>query len=714
MSARGDLPTGIVTFVFTDIEGSTRLLRRFGDRYAELLDRHLELMAQAWDTHHGHPIDSAGDGVFVAFQDPTAAVAACAEAQRQLCREPWPVDGEVRARIGLHSGLAAPHAGAYRALAVHQAARVMSAAHGGQVLLSAASVVRLSRLDDVSVLPLGRFRVRDFDEPVQLFELSGHGLPTEFPAVRALPADGHNLVPPPTSFRGRDQEVHDVIAELVPGGLVTLTGPGGVGKTRLATEIGMQVADHWPDGAWLVDLAPIDDPALIPVAVGSAVGAPSRGGDRWTEVLDHLHERQALLIFDNCERLAGACGVALDKLLAACPACGALATSRVPLSVHREQVWRIGPLDLPGRDLPATRASAGPAVELFLDRVAAVRRDVALDEATVPTIVEICRKLDGLPLALELAAARLAALSPDEVLQGLSDRFRLLRSHNPTIPERQRTLEALLEWSDRLLDDRERACLRRMAVLGSSFSIGAATAAAASREVPAYDVPELVWSLVDKSLVAADLTANATRYRLLESVRDFARRRLDDHGETESTAVLIARRVHALAGAVDLINLSFGGYAMERMHVLAAAVRRAKAAGTVVVASAGNDATSRPTYPAALRDVVGVGAVGPDGPAPFTNYGPWVRACAPGVDMVSWFFSRFEGPEVASPGSVDPDHFESWARWSGTSFAAPVVVAALARAMLNRAVNAPEAVRLVIDGPRLLKIPDLGTVVNLS
>lgn len=187
---------------------------------------------------------------------------------------------------------------------------------------------------------------------------------------------------------------------------------------------------------------------------------------------------------------------------------------------------------------------------------------------------------------------------------------------------------------------------------------------------------------------------------------------LSSYGEGDEVA--IARRVHALAGAVDLINLSFGGYAMERMQVLAAAVRRATSAGTVVVASAGNDGTCRPTYPAALRDVVGVGAIGPNGPAPFTNYGAWVRACAPGVDVVSWFFSEFDGPGVGGSGSVDPDHFESWARWSGTSFAAPVVVAALAREMFTYAVDAPEAVRRVIDGPGLLRIPDLGTVVNLS
>ena len=417
MADRVDLPTGIVTFVFTDIEGSTRMLRRLGDAYSTVLDRHLELMAEGWSANGGHVIGTTGDGVFVAFQDPTAAVLACADAQRRLVAEPWPPGGEVRVRMGLHSGLAAPHAGEFRALAVHQAARVMSAAHGSQVLLSGSTAARLSALDHVALTPVGQYRVRDFERPVQLFQLSGPGLPAEFPAVRAVPADGHNLVPPPTSFLGRDDEVREIGADLEPGVLVTLAGPGGVGKTRLATEIGLRVADDWPDGVWLVDLAPIDDPALIPRPSGrqSACRAGGRtAGLRCSSTCASVRPCSSSTTASDSQATAAprsmscwppARAVARWRRAGCRLACGASwsgASAR----------WTY-PRGRGGR-----HAATAPSVALFVDRMRAVRRDAQIDETAMATIVEICRRLDGLPLALELAAARMAVLSPAEMLRG--------------------------------------------------------------------------------------------------------------------------------------------------------------------------------------------------------------------------------------------------------------------------------------------------------
>ena len=524
------LPSGIVTFVFTDIEGSTRLLRRLGNRYAEALERHFVLLRRALRDHGGSDMGTAGDSLFAAFPDALAAVEACAEAQRLLGAEPWPGEEPLRVRMGIHTGLASPRNGAYVALAVHQAARVMSAAHGGQVLLSNDTAERLPVPSDVRIVPVGRFRVRDFEDPVRLFALAGPGLAHEFPAVRAVPADGHNLVGPPTSFVGRAGEVEKVAGLLGPGQLVTLTGPGGVGKTRLATEVGLRLAPAWADGVWLVDIAPLQEDSQIGAAVASAVGAPPGDGERWDDAVEFLRQRHALLVLDNCEPLAAACGRAADDLLAACLSCSVLATSREPLGVGREVVFRVGTLSLPDA-----------AVDLFVDRARRVRPELVLDPSTTAVIAAICRKVDGLPLAIELAAARLGVLSLGEILEGLDDRFRLLRTRNPDVPARQQTMEALLEWSDRLLSDQERACLRRLGAFGGGFTLHAAEAPVAAGDLDAYDVPELLWSLVDKSLVVADLTANETRYRLLESVRAFARRQLVDHGEAEAAAVRLAR-----------------------------------------------------------------------------------------------------------------------------------------------------------------------------
>ena len=436
--------------------------------------------------------------------------------------------------MGVHCGLAYPRGDGYVAMAVHQAARVVAAAHGGQVLVSEQVEEAARGVAGIGLTALGRFRLRDFDAPVRLFQVVGERLPDEFPSVRALPAEGHNLVRPPTNFVGRDDALAAVNELLGPGRVVSVVGPGGMGKTRLVTELGLRVAPGWPDGVWFIDLSVVREAALIPATVAAAVGCPVAADEEpWPAVLTCLCQQEALLIFDNCEHLIEGAARHVADVTRECPSVGVLATSREPLGLQHEQVWRLAPL-------PTTGPSMTPATELFAARARAVRPAFELDATSTPIVTAICNRLDGLPLAIELAAARVAVLSPAEILAGLEDRFRLLRNRDRTVAERQRTLEALLDWSYKLLSVGEQAALRRLGVFAASFDVETATAALADDTLDAYDVPELIWALADKSLISVEPSANATRYRLLDSIRAFALGRLDDRGEVESTAARIA------------------------------------------------------------------------------------------------------------------------------------------------------------------------------
>lgn len=537
------LPSGIVTFVLTDIEGSTRLFHRLGDRYADILERHREILRGSWAVHGGHETSVEGDGSCVAFATATAAVRACADAQRALAAETWPDGAEVRVRMGVQTGLASPQNGDYVALALHEAARVMAAAHGGQILLSQRTVDELGTRDDHDLRPLGRFRLTGFREPVRLYELRGTGLADDFPMVRAVRADGHNLIRHPTETVGREELVASVAERLQPGRLVTLVGPGGVGKTRVATEIGTAVADRWEGGAWLVDLTAVTEPGLVAAAVADAVGAPVRpSGDRWKDVVDHLATRRAVVILDNCEHVVGACRDLADALFVACRGVAVLATSREPLYRPGEVLAPVEPLGVPtGEHLSPADVLSTPAGWLFAQRGSAVRPGFTIDGSNAAAVAAICRHLDGLPLLIELAAALLPVQSPVEILAGLERRPGALRSRDPRSPDRHGSVEGLIGWSYRLLEGPQREAFRRLSVFGAGFSLEMAEAAVATGGVDGAEVPDLVWSLVERSLVAADLTANDTRYRMLGIVRSFGRGLLEDEGEAGAVAVRLAR-----------------------------------------------------------------------------------------------------------------------------------------------------------------------------
>ncbi|MDH3260587.1 MAG: tetratricopeptide repeat protein [Acidimicrobiia bacterium] len=537
-----DLPAGIVTFVFTDIEGSTRLVHRLGDGYVEVLERHRQILREAWSAHHGREVSVEGDAFFVAFERADDAVRACIAAQRGLLAEPWPVDGGVMVRMGIHTGLATPYAGDYVALAVHQAARIVAAGHGGQILVSEQTAERIQLNDELDLRPLGRYRLRDFDQPEEVFGVFGEGLPTDLPAIRAVPADGHNLVRQPNPTIGRDEIVARVADEIRPLRLTTLVGPGGVGKSRVAGDIGVRIAPAWADGVWRVDLAAVTESDLAAAAIAEEVGAPARpGSDRWTDLVEHLATRQAVILLDNCEHLVTVCQHLIGSLFDSCEGVSVLATSREPIRVSGELLFPVPPLPLPdpGTTTPE-EALSSPAIRLFVERGSAVRPGFALDDRNTATVVSICQHLDGLPLSLELAAANLAVQSAAEILAGLKDRFRLLRSRDRELTDRHHTMEGVLEWSYRLLTDVEQVAFRRVSIFGTTFSLRTASAAVAPDGIAGADVPDLIWSLVDRSLVAAELAADDTRYRLLETIQTYGRDRLAEAGETEAVAVSLA------------------------------------------------------------------------------------------------------------------------------------------------------------------------------
>ena len=516
MGGERDGPSGVVAFVISDIEGSTKLARVLGDAYAELIGRHNELLRAVWYVHGGYVFGTRGDSFLVAFADPDAAVLAAVDAQRRIAAEPWPDERPVRIRIGLHAGYARCVDGDYQALSINQASRVVDCAHGGQTFATEDLVVQLTDgIGDVTLVPLGRYRVRDFDGPMALHSVRAAGMPEVDRAPRVRPAEGHNIVRPTTALVGREAEVALTVAQLRPAALATVVGPAGVGKTRLAVEAAMAAVPDWPDGVWFVDLSSVvsadDAPSTVAVAVGASV-AP--GEDVWREVLAHLENRDALIVLDNCEHVGGGVASLVHDLLVHCPGVGVLATSRTPLGLVEEHVDRLGPL--------AVETEHDPGVQLFLLRAAGDADRFRRDD-----VVALCRELDGLPLAIELAAARTTAISPAEILARLRGAAPVLRSRDPGRPERQRSLGRSLDWSYELLDPPARCVYRRLSVFASSFDLAAAEQVCAAGgdggEVATVDVAELVWALVDASLVDPDAAAGATRYRMLRVVRTHAR-----------------------------------------------------------------------------------------------------------------------------------------------------------------------------------------------
>jgi predicted ATPase/class 3 adenylate cyclase len=540
-------PTGTVTFLFTDIEGSTKLWERHPEAMQTALARHDEILRGSTEQHGGYVFKTMGDAFCCAFPTAPDALEAALEAQRRLLSSEWNETELLRVRMALHMGAAEERDGDYFGPPVNRVARLMSAAHGGQVLLSAATheMVRDQLPAGINLAELGEHRLKDLFRPERVFQLSAPELPSEFPPLRTLEAYRNNLPLQPTPLIGREKEVSEV-CDLLRGEethLLTLTGPGGTGKTRLALQAAADLLDDFSDGAFLVPLATLTEAELLLPTVAETLGMRETGEQPLDETLkDYLHERRLLLVLDNFEQVLGAAPT-VTALLAGAEGLKVLATSRTPLRLYGEKEYAVPPLSVPDvKHLPDLKTlSQYEAVRLFIERAKSAKADFEVTDASAPAVAEICVRLDGLPLAIELAAARVKMLPPKAILQRLGSRLKLLTGGARDLPERQRTLRATIEWSFALLDEGEQLLFGRLAVFSGGRTLEAIEAicdAEGDLPVEAFDG---ISSLVDKSLLRQEEGPNGEpRFVMLETVHEFAREKLEQSAETQEI-----KRAHA-------------------------------------------------------------------------------------------------------------------------------------------------------------------------
>src|SRR3954469_225306 len=536
----GELPTGTVTLLLADVEGSTRLWQTQPDQMTAAVARLDSALTDLLAAHGGvRPVEQGeGDSFVAAFARASDAVACALDLQRAPL-------APIRLRVGVHTGqVQLRDEGNYIGPTINRTARLRDLAHGGQIVLSGATEQLVADWlpDDAWLTDLGSHELPDLPRPERVSQLCHPDLRNEFPPLRVTKSvNNHSLPAQLTSFVGRVTSMAQVRALLADNRLVTLTGAGGAGKTRLAIQIAAGVAPEYRDGVSYVDLAPVTHEVVVPVAVARALGLPDQPGRSTMETLTKfMGDRQTLIVLDNCEHLLDAAASLSADLLAACPALQILATSREPTGVPGEVTFTVPSLTL-----------ADEAIELFVDRARRVRPDFTVGDDNAAAVAEICTRLDGMPLAIELAAARVRALSVEEIVGGLHDRFRLLTGGARTAVRRQQTLRASVDWSHALLTETERILFRRLAVFLGGFDLDAAQAVAGDAEVERYQVLDQLALLVDKSLVTAENTRGRTRYRLLETVRQYAQEKLGESGEAEVVRSRHRDHYTAMAALLD-------------------------------------------------------------------------------------------------------------------------------------------------------------------
>jgi len=532
------LPTGTVTFLFTDIEGSTQRWEAHREAMQTAVAGHDALLREVITRHNGYIFKTVGDAFCTSFARVSDAIAAALDVQRALGKGDFSGIGGLKVRVALHSGETTERDGDYFGPTVNRVARLLSAGHGGQILVSGATaeLAQGEMPPHTSLRDLGAHRLKDLALAEQIYQLAAPDLERDFQPLQSLDALPNNLPLQVTSFVGREQEVEELKERLKKSRLLTLAGAGGVGKTRLALQIGADLLEKYDDGVWFIELAPIPDPELIPSVVASTLNVPESQGRSLTEsIVNSLRRKHALLILDNCEHLLDAAAKVIDGIMRGCQKINIIATSRQGLDISGESVHRVPSLSLPDSEnsLTSDFALQHSALRLFVERAQAANDRFALTDANAATVAQICKRLDGIPLAIELAVPRLKAFSVEQLGERLSERFRILTGGSRTALPRQQTMRALIDWSYDLLSAEEKAVFRRAGVFAGGWTLEAISEVCSDANIESWALLDLLLSLVGKSLVVAEIEGSEQRYRLLESTREYALEKLTQSGESQ-------------------------------------------------------------------------------------------------------------------------------------------------------------------------------------
>ena len=532
-----NVPTGTVTFLFTDIEGSTSLAREYPDAWESMHDRHNSILRGAVESHHGFIFETLGDAFCMAFHNVRDGLNAAIEAQRQLQNEDWE-NTPIKVRMGLHTGSAELIDNDYRGyLTMAKVQRVMSVAYGGQILLSNASaeLIKNELHNGITLRDMKEHRLKEFSDPEHLWQIVAADLQQDFPPLQSLVEIPNNLPLQLSTFIGREKEVGQIKKRIEKNRLMTLTGSGGVGKTRLSIQVATELMTEYPNGVWLVELAPITDPALVTQTMCATLNVTPRDNTPALTVLkDFLKQKKALLVMDNCEHLIDTCAQICDSLLQVCPNLHIIVSSREALGLDSENIYHVPSLSLPDNQSGLAAIKESDAVKLFMERATAVLSEFELAESNALFIVQICKRLDGIALAIELAASRVKLLKVEQIASRLDDAFRLLTGGSRTALPRQQTLRALIEWSHNLLSEPEKILFRRLAIFASGWTMEAAEFVCSGDGIESEEVLDLMAHLVDKSLVVIVYEGTESRYRMLETIRQYGREKLAESGESET------------------------------------------------------------------------------------------------------------------------------------------------------------------------------------